>query len=316
MSNQTLYLFFGFEAEYSLSPLAKYMREKGFNVAEISNSETFKRFMAQKPATTDIVLISSWHVYSDKLNFSIYHPHFEGVEMASPLELLNILQPKKAYFYPHDLVDLFVPHEARWFDLFDGVFFPFKTNNYYLLKAITQTYDVGWIKKLHPTSFNSDGDAVKILYFPSNVNTDVTPSEHVDSYFDIYKECSAIKFPVWTALNPYMQSCKDAGLPIIESTKTIFELLDDYDLIMTNSNSSVITEAGLSGKPVATFYDKNIAATHLVEEIPRQKWLTKLPYEEVVPFMQNVKAKKIPLNSYEDILKPFDFEGAVKIITG
>ena len=68
MKNEHLYVFYGWESEYSVGPLAKYMRDKGYRVIEINYRNQDVREILYKIRGEKIVFITSWHLGADAMN--------------------------------------------------------------------------------------------------------------------------------------------------------------------------------------------------------------------------------------------------------
>ena len=88
-NSNTLYLFYGYGCEYSLSHLAGYMKDKGYNVLEldmlkIKNVYDILSGIRGKP----VVFTTSWHLFFDKRNFD-YFIHGDENTQCSPLEIID-----------------------------------------------------------------------------------------------------------------------------------------------------------------------------------------------------------------------------------
>lgn len=313
-----IYLFVGFGTEYSLSSLAKYMKSRDFNVIEIDMcqiSQSKKILCSIKGKA--IVFITSWHLFFDDKNFNSYYNTQN--EIFSPLEIMDYLNPVKSFYYPHDLALFLHQEEWKWLDLFDAALLPYKNNDYYFIQKHTKVYDLGWIKKVISIKRRDvDHQDIKVLYLPGHTAYNLKNSS-VDDFFETYDtllaRCDGIKFPIWEGIGILMEECISKGYKLIDNNKTLFDVIEEYDVVITNGTSSVIDEAGFSGWPVIALLDGAMSDDAYLELLPSYDWLYKMNIQEAVTFLDNIKAGTERLTCGEDILKPFDIKTAVDIIT-
>jgi hypothetical protein len=319
-NSNTLYLFYGYGCEYSLSHLAGYMKDKGYNVLEldllkIKNAYDILSGIRGKP----VVFTTSWHLFFDKRNFDYFIHGDENTQVLSPLEIIDFFKPIRSIYYPHDLTEFMHEQEWTWLDLFDMAMVPYKNNDYYLMKRYTGVIETGWINKTrHISKPDYETDDLRIVYFPSN--TAYIKSFSPEQYFKILEPLLEtglqVKFPKIGGLDAYQKILADNDVELIDSDKTVFDLIDSYHIVVATGSSSVLYEAGLSGRPVITVLDGAMPDERYCEILPDYSWLYKCNIKEAARLIEDVKNGRMVLSSGEDILKPMDFGLAEKVITG
>lgn len=315
-NKDVLYLFYGYGCEYSLSPLAGYMRNKSYNVMELDLLNTMNTYdLLDTMKGKNIVFITSWHLFFDNTNFRDFHKG--AADVLSPLEVMDYLRPMKSVYYPHDLTNFLHEQEWSWLDLFDVAMVPYKNNDYYLLKKYTNVYETGWIKKTKPTDkAGSDSKKLHAVHFPSNLAyiMSQSPDEYYKQWKPLFDTGVNVKFPLWDGFDEYKAVLENNGVSLVESNKTVFDVIDSCDIITTTGGSSVLYEAGLSGRPVISVLDGAMTREQYYEILPDYKWLYKLDVLDAAALIYDVGSGDKVLYSDEDILKPFDFDLAEKLI--
>ncbi len=314
INNDRLYLFYGYGCEYSLAPLANYMRERSFNVIEldllyISNTYEILKSIKGK----DVVFITSWHLFFDKNNFN----KEREMDVLSPLEVIDYLKPVRSIYYPHDLTTFLHEEEWSWLDLFDVVLAPYKNNDYFLIKKHTQVVNVGWIKKQIPSDPVKNKEELRIVHFPSNLSyiKNFSPEQYYEMWKPLFNKGVCVKFPLTGSFERYKKALEYNGVKLIDPSKTVFDIINDYNIIISTGSSSVAYEAGLSGRPVIAVLDGAIRKEKYHEILPDHNWLYKLDIIGTADLIDEVKKCNIVLNSGPDVLPPMNFEKAVNIIT-
>lgn len=314
---EPVYLFLGFGTEYVLTPLAEYMKAKGYSIVEldmmeIANAKEILRTLKGKK----IVFITCGHLFFDAYNLS----HFSSTthEIVSPLEVMEYLNPIRNIYYPHDLGTYFLPEELPWIDLFDVILLPFKNSEFYLLERYTQVCEVGWIKK-NKQAYRQPAEEqnVRLIHFPSGFIyfiKNYSPDEIYAIWQPLWECGITIKFPRWPGLDAIADKCRSQGHIVIDENLKLFDVIEEADIIIATGSSSVLYEAGLSGWPVISVKHTGISPAAYDKNLPRYPWLRCLYIDECVPFIKQLKAGQVQIPTGLDILPPFKFEMAEKII--
>ena len=317
-SKDITFVFSGFGVEYSLSPLARYMKEHGFKVVELDMSkvenigESLINLKGQP-----IVYITSWHLFFDAKNFDFYYS--TDKEVFSPLEIMEYLKPIKSYYYPHDIATFLHQDEWEWLDLFDAALLPYKNNDYYFIKKYTKVYEVGWIKKWRDTKRREiNKGRIKVLYLPSNIAYHMKRYT-IEQYGEMYKEllarCDAVKFPSWPGIERLECLVRENGGTIIENEKTLFDVIEEYDLVVATGASGVVEEAYTAGWPVLSVLDDALSEEEYKKMIPVKKGIYICNLNDSTLFIDNVKIKKQKLACPQGKLEKFRVNQVIDIIT-
>ena len=311
--NDMIYLFTGYASEYSLRPLEKYMREKGYHTIELdfSNNRDANEIL-NKLKGKDIVHITSWHFFLHKDYMVNYGYEQPDAQIYSPLEIMEYLRPKKSFFYPHDLGVFFHPIETKWLDLFDAVLLPYKNNEYYLASSFTDVIEVGWIYKRKLVKPRANVADIRILYMPSNLS-------YMLKHFDSYKETYQPLFDLGIDIKPFCYGGIERLVDVWRNEKNVnllnmdlklFDIIDDYDIIVSHNESSVTYESSLSGKATVALQDNADRAAI----IPEFANLKKLGIKEAADYLAAIREGKEQYVTAADRLKPCDFETVLKIL--
>jgi hypothetical protein len=309
------YIFYGFGSAYSLEPLAMYMHSKKFDMLEMNPiSANFSGYEALKEVQNkNTVFVTSFHPLLDTENLA--RGGIKNVNCAAPLEIMEYLKPVKSVYYPHDLTPFFCDYEMPWCNLFDLFLLPYKNNLFYKIKTEScNVLEVGWIKNnnLHKkVDIESN-----IIYFPSNSYYGMNESNRI-RWFNYIPKNIPIKTGniSETKFNKAVELAKNDGYIFLENSLSIFQLIHNCKLIITNGVSSIVTESAMSGIPVVTMLDGVEPDESYLEQLPKLDWVYPLKPDEVKDFIAKVQEGKITLNKGPNLLKEFDFEKAVKAIT-
>jgi hypothetical protein len=309
------YIFYGFGSAYSLEPLAKYMHSKKYDVMEINPaSADFSGYEALKEVRNkNTIFLTSTHPLLDAENLA--RGDLKNVNYAAPLEIMEYIKPEKSVYYPHDLTPFYADYEMPWCNLFDLFLLPYKNNLYYKIKSEgCNVLEVGWIKNNNLNKKNYIES--NIIYFPSNSYNGMDESNRIRWFNYIPKN-----IPIKTAnisetkFNKAVELAKNDGYIFLKSSLSIFQLIHNCKLIITNGVSSIVTESAMSGIPVVTILDGVEPDESYLEQLPKLDWVYPLKPDEVKDFITKVQENKITLNKGPNLLKEFDFEKAVQAIT-
>lgn len=312
-----LYVFHGYASEYSLAPLAAYFKRKGEEILELDQFQDDTFFDKIKEiAEKKIIYITSWHLWFDSYNFEKVYNKMHTI---SPLEMMELLKPVFSVFYPHDLQCFLHDSEMRWADLFDLVLLPYKDNTYYYLqKMCRQVACVGWIKKDTNTGDVLGKGKYRPVYFPSNVPDSYSclGKEGYINYLNQYFDKSIpLKFAPSIEYESIRNGLEMNGHILLETELSVYDILDRYNLIITNGNSSIVWEAALNGIPVISIMDGFLARKEYMESFKGCKGVYAMEIEELNGFMEYLAESDAVLAHGDNVLGKFEFEKAYQLIT-
>ena len=323
MNNNLLYVFHGYGGENSLLPLAAYMKERGFHTlvvddqyAPLSRAETYRLLQDQKQVYS-IVYITSAHLWFDEFNYDDFF--WKDSAVISAIEMLDFLKPVYSVYYPHDLECFMHPSEMNWLDLFDHVMLPYINNDYYKLKTICPNVDiVGWIKKREEVSpaYTEGPSTYSPLFFPSNISSFykiLGVKGYADWFIKYISPSIPLKMP---GTDPTLyQILTDHGFTFLDPSVTVYGAMSQYNLIIASGDSSIVFEAALSGLPVISILDGMMSDEMCLQHIGGIPGVYPVHPEELNNFIEDLNKNGRHLEHSPNILKPFDFEQVLRLLT-
>jgi hypothetical protein len=310
------YLFFGFAegTEYSLSPLYNHMLHLGYNCVEIDMMKVPNvKEILRSLKNEKIVFLTSAHMFMDGLNIrSIYN--VDG-EVIGPLEVIDYLKPEKKVYYPHDLINPLLVEDLRWLSLFDILLSPYSWLSHY--KRYTEVIDVGWIKKKNSSTPKKVTGKPKFLHPISAFHNyyQFGFEKFWELWGPVYDLGVTVKFPNWPGAEEFENKLKALGVNVFPREGNIFDSIENHDVIITNGDTSVTIESALSGRPTINVIDSTVSVDI------QQKSIFGLPNIQI----SSINECKVLIEDYilnpekvrntEDLLKPFDYNKAVSVIT-
>jgi len=308
MNKNILYVFFGALIEYSLNPLFVYMKEQGYNCVEITLktcSDMKKEILALN--AKENIFITSAHVFIDETCKIYQNTSFN----LSALEAMDILRPVKSIYYPHDISTLVHENDTPWLNsIFDIILFPMDGYAHLACNG-KPVYNVGWIKKNNKldegTRFTVGHGVSDLLHYKT-----ITGFDHM---YNIFKEIWGQGVIVKGTNKGHHKIWEKYIIKYLDSSNSIFDLINTCEIMLTNALTSVTLEAALSGRFTVNMLDGIFdRAEHekYFKGVPSLKLMT---IEETADLLKAYyKGDFIPEQG-EDILKPFDFKRAVELIT-
>ncbi|MES2142751.1 MAG: hypothetical protein V4471_07730 [Pseudomonadota bacterium] len=326
MSEETLYVFTGVAGEYALKPIADFLRSRQCQCLEVDfssinfNLSDWKRLTKRK-----IVFITSSHLEAGKER--VEHVSENSLRFSptiiAPLELLDILKPVKSIYVPHDLTTPLGYYEWKFIDQFDLFFNPIASFPVY--SNLIETKELGWINynpkiKTLPKNFVPKKKIIFVSIFIYLQN--IYGLQGLFNYFaPLLDEDTAIKFPLWgnhKTVEAYFR--ENSSVQVCEAHWSSIELMQQFDVVIGNHVSSVLTEAAFLNKKVFCL-ESNIATPYPNYQ---RSFLGYLPNLQFFPYFD--PQARHPLNRFleftplkklvaEELLKPFDFEQAFELIT-
>ncbi len=312
---ETLYVFHGYGGENSLHPLARYFEMHQLNTYMIDNQvypcskEDVFNTLSQKRAGRKVVYFTSAHLWFDQYNFQALYP--ANPDLISVLEMTDFLKPDYAVYYPHDLECFFHPVELKWLSLFDLVLLPYKNNLYYqLISNGIKTDIVGWIKKEKEISKKAEESWAPYspVFFPSNIYSffqNLGAEKYADWFFQHIPTSVPLKMPgndmrLYPFLNP-------KGFTFLDGSKSVYDVMSEYNLIIGSGDSSIIFEAALSGIPVISVLDRVFPDETYLNSLKGIKGVYPLHPEEIRPFLEKINSEQTRLATGPHILGSFDY---------
>lgn len=320
MKDSFLYVFMGYGSAYVLEPIASYMKKKGYCVYEI-NPVTDDNYIELLKDIKDerIIFITSYHLYMDKYNY-FRSGGIKDNDSIAPLEMMDMLKPVKTVFYPHDLDEFMLSEEMAWCDLFDVFMTPLVNNIYFYFKLkCEKVANVGWIKKTRLYNFSSEETLQlnKIVYLPSDLFEHLT-KYGVDGLVNLWityiDKSIPLKLPQSKEYDVLKLKLLEEGFTLIDENKTVFSLIEEFNIIIGYGFSTVIYEAALSGKSVISLIDDVCLLDKHIERFKIFKNVRVLTYQKLGCFLNDLKNGKDMIPMCDDKLKPFDFEQALRLI--
>ncbi len=321
---QTYYLIHGYGGENSLMPLADYLKAKGEQVLVIDDQkfpyerrEMFAR-LAKIREEYRIALISSAHIWFDEVNYMHYYGR--DPQMISVLELLDFLKPEVSAYYPHDMESFFHDNELIALDRFDLVMLPYVSNLYYRLRhSCRRVMVTGWIKKHTATELKVDAAAPEYhaALFPSNIISfynELGPEGYADWFCKYIGKDIPIKMPAGDAgVVPILTG---KGYSFLDPSRSVYDVMNEYNIIIGSGHSSIIFESALSGIPTISLLDGVFPDETYLQSYSGIKGVYPMHPEELTPFLEELNRSHRLLEAGPNLLQPFDFEGVYQFLSG
>jgi hypothetical protein len=312
MKNNRLYVFFGGWIEYTLHPLYEYMKGQGYNCVEITplSCQDMKKALFELN-TGEYVFITSAHVFLDETYKEYKNTPFN----LSALEAMDILRPVKSVYYPHDLATLVHDFDIPWLDsIFDTILFPL--DGYaHLARYGKPIYNVGWIKKCNKIKKGIRFQVGHALSEREHYRDTIGLDRMCDIFREIWEQGIILKSGVLKDWEQDMNFWEQKNVKYINPAKSIFELIDSCEIILTNALTSVNLESALSGRFTVNMLDG------IFDRAEHEKYFNGVPNLKIMTISDTADLLKeyhrgeyVPTQG-EDILKPFDFKRAVELIT-
>ncbi len=308
----------GYGSTYVLAPIAAYMKEKGFKVVEI-NPYYDKNYIEkiEEVKGKEIIFITSYHLHMDRYNYTQSGGN-KNNESIAPLEIMEYLNPIKSVFYPHDLDEFMLEEELKWCNLFDVILVPYINNCYYKLKYLCPRVEcVGWIKKNRTYELKTLGEECSPIYFPSNIFPQLSLLG-VEGLAGLWDKSIDKRIPIKLHENKDLEmlslKLRQIGFSVMDSQKTVFDMIEYFDLIIGNGVSTVIYEAALSGGRAISILDDIESEKKYRNKLKNFPNVKLLRYEEIKDYLKDLNKDNDSITVREDQLPCFDYERAMNLI--
>ena len=321
--NDIYFVFHGYGGENSLMPLVSFVKSKGHPVLVIydqkfpyTRAELYGQLRDIK-ASYSVVFISSAHIWFDEYNYQNLYGY--DPQMISSLELLEFLEPSVSAFYPHDMESFIHPIEAQWLNLFDFVFLPYEHNIFYRLKHICRRVEiVGWIKKTCETALHIDPEnpVYTPAFFPSNIISFYSQLG-AQGYADWFRRYIGPDIPIKMPAgdNGVYPLLTTEGFTFLDPSVSVYDAMNQYNLIIGSGHSSIIYEAALSGIPAIALLDGVFPDEVYMKSLAGVRGVYLLHPEELHDFLQKTNANHTLLDVGPNRLQPFAFDKVYGCLT-
>lgn len=311
-----VFLLFGMGSEYVLGPLAKALDQRGEEVVEIDMARVADPLVRLAPLRgRSVVFVTSAHLLLDDTNFRQAYTHQGSI--LSPLEVMGFLRPALSVFYPHDLGEPVLREESPLLSAFDLMLVP--TRQMRSFADILPVEVVGWARlpeALRPPPGSTRG--VRGLHVFSELA--YWQREGFDALIEawgpLWRLGLAVRLPPWPGAEEFERLLEQADIAVSPSGGDSFAAIEEADLVITNSLSSVSFEAAGAGRPVLNVVDgvhpppiqrARVAGTPgvVVEDLPT-----------AIAITREVLRGERALWPAPATLLPFDAETAIKSMLG
>lgn len=319
----TIYIFHGYGGENSLMPLANHMQSKNYEILILDDQKfPYQRHemiqtLDSLKKSHDIVFLTSEHLWFDRQNYQ--NIYWTDNSMLSALELMNFLSPKLSLFYPHDVECFMHGCEMRWAGLFDYILLPYKNNDYYRLKNFNPNVEiVGWIKKASESApkIIDTFEPYSPVFFPSNIITfyqTLGAEGYADWFLKYISPSIPLKMPA--SDDGVFPILSERGYTFLPSSRSVYDVMAEHNLIIASGTSSIVYEAALSGIPVITLLDGVFSDETYLKELNGITGVYPVHPEELTDYIARLNHSQTVLEHGPYILKAFQFERVEDIIT-
>lgn len=303
--NEVTFLFYGFGSEYILHPLYIEMSKRGNNCVEIDAFITKNsKILIDTLVGKTVVFITSAHLLLDKKNFTDFYPNTNT--FYSVLEIISRLRPLRSIYIPHDLTQPLIRNERQFINQFDVFLTPCEpfTSAY---EQYCNVIEVGWIKYRKQQSKSKKS----AIWFLSDyvLYVKMGPEKSYRVLASIVQQGVAIKFPAWTDSNRFEQFFKKQGVHVYSSLENTVDLIQDHSIILTNGLSSIIAESYFLGKTTVNIVEGSHYGTD------KEYLLDMFPQLIMIEKREDFQLSHIKIQKRESVLKPFDMERVIEVIT-
>ncbi|WP_340268581.1 hypothetical protein [Sphingobium mellinum] len=312
--DDTCYIFAGVGSEYSLGPLADFLRKQGRHCIELDMVRAgWRAALAQALEARRRILVSSQHPY---LNGHHYHVYYgTDLDVLNVPELQEVLQPNRSYFVPHDLLSPIKESEIAGLTLFDAILMP--SDSWWYLSTYVPCETVGWIKAAQNNTPAIARVPLRIAWLPSEIGAWLArPSGLFEEvYRDLLALCPLFKPPAFPGTQSMIELALSAGCQVFDASVQSSLLIDQSHVVVSNGLSSICAEAALRGVPTLCIDDGSVESGYLRDHwqalpevavhTPDRAWALLSSWRD--------HPERIPSRT-SSIIAPFDFEKAAAIV--
>lgn len=312
MNNNRLYVFYGCWIEYTLHPLYEYMKEQGYRCVEITTGtcSDMKKALLDLNAK-ESVFITSAHLFLDET----YEYYRDSPVTLGVLEAIDILKPVKSVYYAHDLATPIAVPDSPWLNsIFDVILLPF-SGFAHLACHGNPVYTVGWSKKQKkigkPTRYQVGHGVSEWGHYRDGPGLDYLYS----TFQPIWEQGVTVKTGAMKDIEGARAFWEQHHVKHIDASQSIFELIESCEIMLTNARTSVTLESALSGRFTINMLDgvySRLAHEGYFQGIPN---LQIMSISDAAALLRDYYRGEFIPPIGEDLLKPFDFQKAVALVT-
>lgn len=312
--DDTCYVFAGVGSEYSLAPLADFLRKRGRNCIEIDMArQGWRDALMQAQRAKRRILVSSQHPYMNGYHYHVYY----GVDLdvANVPELQAVLQPNRSYFVPHDLLCPIKESEIAGLTLFNAVLMP--SDSWWYLSTYVRCETVGWIKAAPTYNAEIAPATLQIAWLPSEIGAWAT--RPIGLFEEVYKDLLALrplfKAPAFPSTQAMIEAAERAGCQVFDASVQSSVLINQSHVVISNGLSSICAEAALSGLTAFCIDDGSVESWYLRDHWQALPEVAIHAPDRAWTLLSSWRAhpERLPLRT-PSVIMPFDFEKAAFIV--
>jgi hypothetical protein len=250
--NHYQFLLCGFGCEYSLSPLARYLAERGYRTIAVDMQDT----PLPEEIAGPLVFISSQHPACSSLVFQAHWGETQPFcQYVAPLEIRQRLRPACSVFIPHDLETPIRPEELVYMSAFDLYAAPSGPINP-ALGHYCKVIKTGWIKHNQLDQIAPDIEAIVaergLMFVNQIVQVLLRGGARylLSSYPEILAKGLPVKLPVWPGCDALEKELAALGALVLPAALPSTSLIAASRAVYVNCPGSVVTEARYLNVPV------------------------------------------------------------------
>lgn len=314
VEDDTCYVFAGVGSEYSLAPLADFLRKRGRNCIEIDMvREGWRDALVQAQRAGRRILVSSQHPYMNGYHYHVYYG--TDLDVVNVPELQAILQPDRSYFVPHDLLSPIKESEIAGLTLFDAVLMP--SDSWWYLSTYIRCENVGWIKAAPTNAPEIARTPLRIAWLPSEIGAWLARPAGLfeEVYRDLLVLCPLFKAPAFPGTQAMIDLAVGAGCQVFDASVQSSVLINQSHVVVSNGLSSICAEAALRGLPTLCIDDGSVESFYLRDHwqalpgvavhAPDRAWALLSSWRD--------HPERLPSRT-SSVIVPFDFEKAASIV--
>ncbi|KKW94091.1 hypothetical protein [Sphingobium chungbukense] len=310
----TCYVFAGVGSEYSLAPLAAFLRKRGRHCIEIDMMRAdWRDAVAHALGAKRRILVSSQHPYMNGHHYHIYYG--TDLDVLNVPELQGVLQPDRSYFVPHDLLSPIKGSEIVGLTLFDAILMP--SDSWWYLSTYVRCENVGWIKAAQDNIPEIARTPLQIAWLPSEIGAWLARPAGLfeEVYRDLLTLRPLFKAPAFPGTQAMIDLAGGAGCQVFDASVQSSVLIDQSHAVVSNGLSSICAEAALRGVPTLCIDDGSVESWYLRDHWQALPGVTVHAPDRAWELLTSWRdhPERIPSRA-PSVIAPFDFDKAATIV--
>lgn len=314
VDDETCYVFAGVGSEYSLAPLADFLRKRGRNCVEIDMvREGWRDALCQTQRSRRRILVSSQHPYMNGHHYHLYYG--TELDILNVPELQAVLKPDRSYFVPHDLLSPIKDSEIAGLTLFDAILMP--SDSWWYLSTYVRCENVGWIKAGVIPNPEMAQSPLQVAWLPSEIGAWLARPTGLfeEAYRGLMDFRPLFKVPDFPGTQAMIDLAVGAGCQVFDASVLSSVLINQSHVVVSNGLSSICAEAALSGLPTLCIDDGSVESGYLRDHwrdfpevavhAPDRAWMLLSGWRDHPEQCQSRTAA---------VITPFDFEKAAAMV--